>query len=197
MLWGPKSLISVLWLTKILIFPFWEMHPSSLLSLFLSTMYLLLLSKIIELVAVDAIHLCPWKKSENSQLTVVVGFGCVIDVAVHVLFCHGGDPVFSFHARFWDSLWGEKAFIFCGATKAWSRIFYIWLFKYFRACFWYRMTCNSVKTSEPKNWKPRPSGDEISDWNCFLKLSVKLKTELKNGVARSGSLFNAMWRGTK
>ena len=59
------------------------------------------------------------------------------------------------------------------------------------------MTCNSVKTLEQKNRRPRPSGDEIFEWNCSLKLSMKLKTELKNGVARSGSLFNAMWRGTK
>ena len=36
-----------------LIFPFWEMYPSGLLSLFLSTMYLLFLSKIIDTAGID------------------------------------------------------------------------------------------------------------------------------------------------
>ena len=59
------------------------------------------------------------------------------------------------------------------------------------------MTCNSVKALQPKNQGLRPSGDEIFEWNCSLKLSMKLKTELKNRVARSGSLFNALWCRTK
>ena len=77
-----------------------------------------------------------------------------------------------------ETRFGErKHSYFVGLRRLGLGIFYIWLFKYFKACFWYRMTCNSVKTFEPKNRKSRPSGDEIFDWNCSLKLSV---AELKN-----------------
>ena len=50
--------------------------PSGLLWRFLSTMHSLSLSKIMELVAVHVPHISPWK---NSDLNVVVVFGCGCD----------------------------------------------------------------------------------------------------------------------
>jgi hypothetical protein len=69
-LYSNMSWIGVLWLTKNLMLPFWEMH------FWFAVVVILFLGKIIDLVHVS--HMPPWKKSKNFKLNVIAGFeyGC-------------------------------------------------------------------------------------------------------------------------
>ena len=194
MLWGPQITdINAVADKNFDVFPFWEMHPSSCFSPQCTSLFL---SKIIELAAVDAIHLCPWKKSQNSQLTVVVGFwlcnkcGCACSVAE--VSAGNRHAVFLLEYSFQELALVRQFITFhWGYNHSWARIFSkTTLFNYFRDDFVLKMDYNSAKTWQAENPSSRPSRDTFIKHIISLELSVKLKSELRKLHVDFGSGVN-------
>ena len=54
--WRPKSLTLVLWLTRMFILPFWELHPLEPSRLFPSTTDVFCLDQLMKLVAISILY---------------------------------------------------------------------------------------------------------------------------------------------
>ena len=114
--WRPKSLTLVLWLTRILILPFWELHPLEPSRLFPSTTDVFCLDQLMKLVTTSILCMYYKKISRKLKLSVIAKFGCG---CVHI-FHPSRRPRFLFHISFlWLTLvrinfedrWGYRSLV--------------------------------------------------------------------------------------